>query len=1260
MPDPPATLPPRFLLEGRVVTMRRPAPGQPSVITDGVVGIEGNTIRHVAERSAPLPAAFDDAPRIRTGDSIYPGLIDLHNHLAYNAMPLWEVPRRFLNPSGWQQPEAYRSRITKPTRTLGLSQLVPGEEDVLPAMIRYVECRSLFGGTTSSQGVTLSGVGNLLTQFQGLVRNVEQPLDPRLPAAEARISDPQPGKAADLKQTLEALQGAFLQHLSEGAPGNETARKPFLDLRIAGDDWAITPRFAGIHCGALRAEDLALLGAKGGTLVWSPLSNYLLYGQTTDIAAAKAAGLTIGLGCDWAPSGSKSLLGEMKVAWLAGQIEAGPGQDPLFSMEEIARMATLDAARILGWEPWLGSIEVGKLADLVLLNGQQGDDYQRLIEARETRITLVLLDGVPRLGQPKLMRDLGLGAVAEELHIGGSRRLLHLGAATAPIDLAAAGMSYAKARDTLSDAMARLPQIAAQIEALAASGQGLFFGDAAAGAGDGRFRLVLDLEESADWTAGDLARAAEDLTQYVQPMALEGITVADDASHLLKLAFSTNPPQAIKEGLPPLFGQAYREPVSSPFGAGFTPDPGAPDAVRASSDLASFRLQSGRLSLQDRQTLVLQARLLLEEHYVHLPFKRAMHAVDPLQQLRLLAYRIEREAEAGELGPELDFHAELGGIFKGLRDLHTSYRLPLPYRGHTAWLPYLIEACHEGGQRRYLVSATVGDPGPESFKSGVEALHWNGMPIERAIAQNADRYAGSNAEARFARGLKALTTRPLGAGPPPDEDWVTLHYRYRLPDGPDGQPRHAEQEYRQRWMVLQPGQSPASIRTDEIDTETIDPGMLLGLGLDAAMDDVQEARRLLYAPALAAEEARRAPKAGRPRRLRASRAELSTSLPTALKARVIPRGPAQQPAGYLRIYTFNVNDPDFFVQEVARLLGQLPQEGLILDVRGNGGGHIYAAEQLLQLFTPRPIRPEPAQLINTPANLQLARRHSPSRHLPDLDLQPWLRSLSQSVQTGATFSSAASITPPERCNHIRQRYYGPCVLITDALCYSATDIFTAGFQDHEIGRVLGVDGNTGAGGANVWTHALIRFLMSDLEADGGAPNPRYAPLPAGADLRIAMRRTLRVGAENANEVVEDLGIVPDALHGTTRDDLLHGNRDLIAAALRLLEDRPAHTIRLEAIPDPEGLPLLQVETRNLTLLALLIDNGHPELIPTEDGVLQIDLGDFGPVPADATFPVDLLGFAAEDPHEPAACRRVWIQTDASGRGVPIEEWSAEP
>jgi C-terminal processing protease CtpA/Prc len=102
-------------------------------------------------------------------------------------------------------------------------------------------------------------------------------------------------------------------------------------------------------------------------------------------------------------------------------------------------------------------------------------------------------------------------------------------------------------------------------------------------------------------------------------------------------------------------------------------------------------------------------------------------------------------------------------------------------------------------------------------------------------------------------------------------------------------------------------------------------------------------------------------------------------------------------------------------------------------------------------------------------------------------------------------------------------YDGPVVLVTDALCYSATDIFAAGFQDHAIGPILGTDGNTGAGGANVWGHDLLKELFDWPAKDAKSP---YENLPKGAGMRVSIRRTLRVGARSGTPV-EDLGVVPD-------------------------------------------------------------------------------------------------------------------------------------
>lgn len=66
-----------------------------------------------------------------------------------------------------------------------------------------------------------------------------------------------------------------------------------------GDNWAITPSLCCIHAAALNAADFATLAERGGSMIWSPFSNLLLYGGTADIAAEKAAGVLM----RWGPTG---------------------------------------------------------------------------------------------------------------------------------------------------------------------------------------------------------------------------------------------------------------------------------------------------------------------------------------------------------------------------------------------------------------------------------------------------------------------------------------------------------------------------------------------------------------------------------------------------------------------------------------------------------------------------------------------------------------------------------------------------------------------------------------------------------------------------------------------------------------------------------------------------------------------------------------------------------------------------------------------
>jgi hypothetical protein len=321
--------------------------------------------------------------------------------------------------------------------------------------------------------------------------------------------------------------------------------------------------------------------------------------------------------------------------------------------------------------------------------------------------------------------------------------------------------------------------------------------------------------------------------------------------------------------------------------------------------------------------------------------------------------------------------------------------------------------------------------------------------------------------------------------------------------------------------------------------------------------------------------------------------------------------------GHLRIFTFSVQDPAAFVAEFVRLIELLPQEGLILDVRGNGGGHIFASEFTLQTMTPRHIAPEPVQFSCTPLNLEICRRHK-DNPTHQIDLGPWFPSMEQAVETGSIYSSAFPITPEDGANAVGQRYFGPVVLVTDARCYSATDIFAAGFQDHAIGPVLGVDDNTGAGGANVWTHGLLQALR-DLPPDTDTP---YSQLPKQSDMRVAIRRTLRVGAL-AGTPVEDLGVRSDVRHEMTRKDVLEGNVDLLDAAGALLAGRPVRRLRVTPSLAVDGTLTLQLVTAGMDRVDLYVDGRPRGSSDVTDGDRTLTFAGVGTAAS-----VQVYGFAA--------------------------------
>jgi cytosine/adenosine deaminase-related metal-dependent hydrolase len=1130
---------PRYGLRGRVVTMN----GARDVIADGIVWVADGTITDVT------PAAHAGSKVVAIAGTIYPGMIELHNHLAYNTLPLFRIPRQYTKREEWQGTRGYRRYVSGPA---GVVASIP---ELIRATIRYVECKSLIAGTTTSQGLTLRSTP-IKHLYKGIVRNAEQPDDPGLAPARPKIGDVLPEGREAFRTSLSG-KGARIVHLAEGLPTSK-ARDHFLNLQAPDGTWALGPKFVGIHSTALTPADLEVVDQHDGSIVWSPFSNLALYGGTTDAKTALDLGIKVALGSDWSPTASKNLLHELKVARIWSD-DQGLG----ITDRQLVEMVTVTPAEILGWGARLGSIEPGRFADLTVVSGKTGNPYRHLVDATESDIRLVVIGGVARYGTPATLGR--LSPVDEQIDVAGKPRAFHLDLNDPDPVLGPVGL--ADATTTLADALAHMPERAASIGSVEL---GIVAAQAVAGASaDERWFLELDQPPIAGVEASlfdglapallDVVIGAESFASIAVPLELDPLATEGDDAFFDMLANLANLPAAVREGLPPRYGEEPREPTE---GVGLADD----DVSIAPLPLAELLERDGDLTLADRRLIVQQAIVLLDQAYVHLPMKRARYAVDPIQRLRLMAHRLDALSGADELVPESRFHQELIEIFTALRDLHTHYVPPEPYRSHTVYLPFLVEECTRDGRPQYLVSkvARGADLDP-SFVAGVEVTHWNGTPIRRAIERNAENQGGGNQAARMARGLDALTIRTLGRTAPPDEDWVDVAYVT-----PGGEAR----QVRTRWNTYQPFEPSPFGDVEQASVAAVpvrsgNRGRLGALGVDVQTSTVNLVRRDLFARMWG-----QTPAAGSD--------ELATSLPGVLRARV--RATSAGDVLHVRIFTFVVPDPELFVQEFLRLVQERPTVGLIVDVRGNGGGDIRAAERLLQVLTPRTIEPEPTQFIVSP----LVRRLVVANRGGQVDLASWAPSVVEAVETGAPFSTGFPITSSTDVNDVGQGYYGPVVLITDARCYSATDIFAAGFQDHDIGPIVGVAERTGAGGANVWTHFLFRELLPARD------NP-LKELPRGASFRVAVRRTTRVGSR-ASELLEDLGVMADTVHAITEADLLEDNRDLIEAAVAAMLDRA--TRRLDADVSAGGDRVtIDVATTNLDRVDAYLD-GRP--VASED------------------------------------------------------------
>ncbi|MHA4966553.1 TRZ/ATZ family hydrolase [Pseudomonas extremorientalis] len=169
-----------------------------------------------------------------------------------------------------------------------------------------------------------------------------------------------------IRVIAEELDAAIHMHVHETAfevqqAVEQTGERPLARLGRLG---LLGPRFQAVHMTQISEDDLALLVESNTSVIHCPESNLKLASGFCPVERLWQAGVNVAIGTDGAASNNDlDLLGETRTAAMLAKAVAGSAT--ALDAHRALRMATLNGARAMGLESEIGSLEVGKAADIV-------------------------------------------------------------------------------------------------------------------------------------------------------------------------------------------------------------------------------------------------------------------------------------------------------------------------------------------------------------------------------------------------------------------------------------------------------------------------------------------------------------------------------------------------------------------------------------------------------------------------------------------------------------------------------------------------------------------------------------------------------------------------------------------------------------------------------------------------------------------------------------------------------------------------------
>ena len=355
---------------------------QHRVIENGAVAIRGERIVGVGTK-AEIDARFQARQRLDRPDAILaPGLIDTHTHAAMSLFrgiaddkKLQDWLQNFIFPA--EAKNVTPDFVRWGTRLGCLEMLLGGTttftdmyyfEDVVAEVAKEAGMRGVLGETiigfpvadAKTPADSLKFTERYLMKYRG---------DPLVTAAVAPhalyTNSDENLKAA--RALANKYNAPLVIHLSETKKENddELAKRHTTPTKTLDSLGVFNGRTVAAHCVWVNEADMAILKARNVGVAHCPSSNMKLASGVAPVVRMLALGINVGLGPD-GPAGSNNDFNMFEEMDMAAKLQKVTTLDPQALPATTAlEMATIRGARVLGLDKEIGSLEVGKRADMI-------------------------------------------------------------------------------------------------------------------------------------------------------------------------------------------------------------------------------------------------------------------------------------------------------------------------------------------------------------------------------------------------------------------------------------------------------------------------------------------------------------------------------------------------------------------------------------------------------------------------------------------------------------------------------------------------------------------------------------------------------------------------------------------------------------------------------------------------------------------------------------------------------------------------------